>query len=70
MELPLNLFDIGNIYEVISLVLIVLNMLLDPYFGMLSLNIKKKKVQRALIITVILFIVILIVRIFDQVIFR
>lgn len=70
MDIPVNLGNLNNIFAATSLSLLLVSILLNPYYGKLSLNINNRKIRNALMFSVTLFLLTLIIKVFDQVIFR
>jgi len=64
--IPLTLDDVRNIFAIMSFNLLITSMLLNPYYGKISLYIKKNKIRNALMVFIILFFITLIVKIFNQ----
>ena len=70
MNIPLNFGDFEVIFAVMSISLVITAMLVDPYYGKISLKTRKKKITSSLVVIVVLFMLTLMIRVFDQVIFR
>ena len=70
MRIPLSLIDVSNIFIATSLTLMVTAILINPYYGKLSMRIKNVKIRNALFLSISLFVLTLIIRVFNQVIFR
>ena len=69
MQIPLDTIDLFNLFTVTTFTLIILLMLSNPYFGKLYLDINIYKIRKATLFSMILFIIFLIIRIFEQIIF-
>ena len=70
MNIPLHFGDFEVIFAVMSISLVITAMFVDPYYGKIALKIRKKKITNSLVAIVVLFMLTLMIRVFDQVIFR
>ena len=70
MQIPLSLIDVSDVFIFTSLTLMLTSILLNPYYGGLKLRIKSVKIRNALLLSITLFVVTLIIRVFNEVILR
>ena len=69
MNVPLSIVDINNIFAVMTFTLVFTSIIMNPYYGKISLEVKSNKIRKATVVSIILFILTLIIRVFDQIIF-
>jgi hypothetical protein len=65
----LTIRDISNIFAISSFTLLLTSILLNPPLGKLSLQVKNKKIKNALWVSVSLFLMTMIIRVFEQLLF-
>lgn len=64
MQFPLSFWDINIWLAVMAIILLATSELISPYFGKTSLLIRKKRLRKTALILGLLFMVILIIRIY------
>ena len=69
MQFLLSLIDVSDIFIFMSITLLLTSIILNPYYGILSLRIKSVKIRNALFLSITLFAITLIIRVFNEVIF-
>ena len=69
MQFPLSIDDVSSMFIFTSFTLLLTAIIVNPYYGTLSLSIKSVKIRNALFLSIILFVLTLIIRVFNEVIF-
>lgn len=69
MNIPLSINDVSNIFAIITFTLVLTSIIINPYYGKIRLGVKSNKIRKATIVSMLLFILTLIIRIFDEFVF-
>jgi len=65
MQFPLSFWDISLWLALMAIILLITNELISPYYGQTNLNINKRKLKTAALTLGILFLLTVIIRIFE-----
>lgn len=58
-----------NIFAIMAITMVIVSILANPFYGQVRLGVSNTQIRNATIVTVGLFILSLVIRVFDQIIF-